>query len=207
MKPKILGFIAFLIIRIIGMTMNYRLHFKNKEDEEYFRKCFNAKKPDKDGQYLLAFFHQDELCVMNYFRKQRMSVLVSISKDGEIMNNTANFLGYSPVRGSSSKKAISGLIAAIRKVKDGYNMAFAVDGPRGPIYKVKDGICAISKKTNVKIIPMRAYASKQHIFEKSWNKAKFPKPFTNMDIFIGTPAVYETQDLENELLSLVNTAK
>lgn len=202
MKQKILGFIAYLLIRCIGMTLRYKLHFKSREAKSYFETCFKRKDLNAHGQYLLAFFHQDELCIMNFFRKQKMAVLVSISKDGEIMNNTAKFLGYHTVRGSSSKKAVSGLIAAIKKVKQGYNMAFAVDGPRGPIYKVKEGITAVSKKTNIKIIPIRAYASHQHIFEKSWNKAKFPKPFSKLDIIVGDAKIYSSSELESELLSL-----
>lgn len=182
MREKCLGFIAFAFIRLLGLTFKYRLHFASKADENFFFECFNQKKPTQQSRYLLAFFHQDELCLLNFFRKRNMAVLVSISKDGEIMTNAAKRLGYLPVRGSSSKKAISGLIASIRKVKQGYKMAFAVDGPRGPIYKVKEGICAISHKTNVPIIPVRAICNRQKIFEKSWNKAKLPKPFATIDL-------------------------
>ena len=202
MKQKILGLIAFTIIRLIGMTMRYHLHFKSKEDEEFFYKCYNQKKPTQDTKYLLAIFHQDELCVMNYFRNRNMSVLISVSKDGEIMNQTAKLLGYKPVRGSSSRKAVAGLIAAIKKVRDGYKMAFAVDGPRGPIYKVKDGVCAIAKKTDTKILPMRAVPSKVIISEKSWNKAKFPKPFSRMDFYFAPAKVYTTEELEEVMVSL-----
>jgi lysophospholipid acyltransferase (LPLAT)-like uncharacterized protein len=202
MREKILGFIAFLLVRFIGMTLRYKLHFNSKEDKEFFYKCYNQKKPTQDTKYLLAFFHQDELCLLNFFRKRNMSVLISISKDGEIMNQTAKWLGYVPVRGSSSKKAVSGLIAAIKKVRNGFKMAFAVDGPRGPIYKVKDGICAVAKKTDTKIIPVRAIASNVKIFEKSWNKAKFPKPFSKIDLHFAPAKIYAKEDLETTLLSL-----
>lgn len=202
MREKILGFIAFLLVRGIGMTLRYQLHFKSQEDEDFFRRCYNQRKPTLDTKYLLAFFHQDELCLLNFFRNRNMSVLISISKDGEIMYNSARLLGYSPVRGSSSRKAVAGLIAAIRKVKEGYKMAFAVDGPRGPIYKVKDGVCAVAKKTDTKIIPVRAIASKQEVFEKSWNKAKFPKPFSKIDFYFDTAKIYEKDELEKALLEL-----
>ena len=202
MKQKILGFIAYILIRLIGMTLKYKLHFKTDEDEEYFKHCFKQKSPNVQTKYLIAIFHQDELCIMNYFRNKNISVLISVSKDGEIMNTIGRLLGYEPVRGSSSRKAVSGLIAAIKKVRSGYTMAFAVDGPRGPIYKVKEGICAIAKKTDTKIIPIRAIASKQKIFEKSWNKAKFPKPFSRMDFYFAPAKIYTTEELETTLLSL-----
>lgn len=202
MKQKILGFIAFLLVRIIGMTLRVHTHFKTEADREFFERCYRERKPTLDSKYLLAFFHQDELCLLNYFRNRNMSVLISISKDGEIMHTNAKLLGYSPVRGSSSKKAVSGLIAAIKKVRQGYKMAFAVDGPRGPIYEAKEGIIAVSKKTDTKIVPVRAYSSRTKIFEKSWNKAKFPLPFSRIDLHFGTVGIYEREDLENELKRL-----
>lgn len=202
MKQKILGFIAFLLVRLIGITLKIRPHFKSEEDQKLFESMFKEKRPTLDSRYLLAFFHQDELCLLNYFRNRNMSVLISISKDGEIMNTVANLLGYCPVRGSSSKNAVSGLIAAIRKVRDGYKMAFAVDGPRGPIFEVKDGICAVGRKTHTKIVPVRAISSKTKIFEKSWNKAKFPLPFSKIDLHFGEIKMYEKEELQKELNSL-----
>lgn len=205
MKQKLLGFIAFLLVRTIGMTLRFKKHFKSEEDRKLFEKMFKERKPTIDTRYLLGFFHQDELCLLNYFSRRNMSVLISISKDGEIMNTAAKWLGYVPVRGSSSKKAVSGLIAAIRKVRDGYKMGWAVDGPRGPIYEVKDGICAVSKKTHTKIVPVRAESSKTKVFEKSWNKAKFPLPFSTIDLYFGEIKMYEKEELQRELCSLGST--
>lgn len=181
------------------MTLRYKVHYTSLEAEKYFNSRFKNKTLGDESKYLLAFFHQDELCLLNYFRQTNMSVLISISKDGEIMNQAAKFLGYDPVRGSSSKKAVSGLIAAIKKVRQGYKMAFAVDGPRGPIYEVKEGVCAVAKKTNTQIIPVRANASHLKYFEKSWNKAKFPYPFSRIDIYIGEASIYTREELQKEL--------
>ena len=202
MREKILGFIAFLFIRLLGTTYRYKLHFNSNDDKDFFYKCYNQRKPTQDTKYLLAFFHQDELCLLNFFRNRNMSVLISISKDGEIMYNNARLLGFSPVRGSSSKRAVAGLIAAIKKVRAGYKMAFAVDGPRGPIYKVKDGIVAVSKKTNTPILPVRAVADRQKVFERSWNKAKLPKLFSHIDFYFAPAKMYTKEELEQALLSL-----
>lgn len=185
------------------MTLRVRLHFPDKNTEIEFLKRFHNKNPKPGENYLLAFFHQDELCLLHHWRNRNMGVLVSISKDGEIINNVAKILGYKSVRGSSSRRAVSGLIAAIKRVRAGQSMAFAVDGPRGPIYKVKDGICAVSNKTNTPIIPVRARASRRKIFEKSWNKAKFPYPFSRIDLYFGEMKTYEKPELESRLLDLL----
>ncbi len=203
MREKILGFIAYALIRLIGMTLRYKVHYTSEEAKKFFIEKFKDMSLSPRSQYLMAFYHQDELCLLNYFRKTNLSTLVSISKDGEIMTQAATRLGYHPVRGSSSKKAVSGLIAAIKKVRQGYKMAFAVDGPRAPIYKVKEGIIAVSQKTNVPILPVRGQASHLKYFEKSWNKAKFPYPFARLDIYIGEPRMYQKDELEEALNNLL----
>lgn len=202
MKIKILGFIASILLRLLRITYKYKLEFENTEEESKFKEYINSKKPNLDKAFLLAFFHQDELALIPYFKNTGFSVLVSLSKDGEIMTQASTRLGYLPVRGSSSRGAVSGLIAAIKKVKQGYNFAFAVDGPRGPIFKVKEGICAVSRKTGKPILPVRAHVQNEYIFEKSWNKAKFPKPFTQITLKFGAFKLYNSDELEHTLLKL-----
>lgn len=202
MKIKVLGFIASIFLRILRMTYSYRLEFPNEETKDKYTDFIKAKKPNFEKSFLLGFFHQDELCLVPYYKHTGFSVLVSLSKDGEIMTQAGQKLGYFPVRGSSSRGAVSGLIAAIKKVKEGYNFAFAVDGPRGPIYKVKDGICAVSKKTQRPIIPVRCFVSNAYIFKKSWNKAKLPKPFCTITLKFGEFKNYQTQELEDTLINL-----
>ena len=118
------------------------------------------------------------------------------------MTNAIESLGIHTVRGSSSRGAVAGLIAAIRKVKEGYNFALAVDGPKGPIYEVKEGICAIQTKSQFPIAPIRAHVDRAFIFEKAWNKAKLPKPFAKIIIVVGPITDYNTSSLQTSLRSL-----
>ena len=198
MREKILGFLAFTFIRILGMTYRYDLHFHSKRDKERFRQFFKTGKP----AFLVAFFHQDELCLIDYFRNKNIHAMISISKDGRIMTNAIERLGFVTIAGSSSRRAVSALLSAVRAVMKGNSMAFAVDGPRGPIYKVKEGICSVSKKTNTPIIPLCAKPNKAKIFDKAWNKAKLPYPFAKIEVHVGELKVYQTSDLEAELIRL-----
>lgn len=202
MKIKLLSFITSLIIRIFYLTCRYRIYFKSQEDKEFFINAMSSSIPDKTKAYILAFFHQDELSLIPYFRNVAMGILVSVSKDGELMNQTAQRLGYITARGSSSKKAVSGLISSIKKVRQGYKFSFAVDGPRGPIYKVKEGAIAVSNKTDTPIFPVKAFPHSFKLFEKSWNQAKLPIPFTTIDIIFGKLGRYNRDDLEKEMLSI-----
>lgn len=202
MKEKILGFVATLLLRILRMTWRYNIYFQDEQDKDFFLQAFKNRKIDPELRFLLSFFHQDEISLVPFFKKIPLCLLISMSKDGEIMSQAAERFGYYPVRGSSSKKAVSGLIAAIKMVNQGYGFATAVDGPRGPIYKVKDGIPLISKKTQVPILPVRVYPHRFKMFEKSWNKAKLPLPFSRIDMIIGKIQIYDRDGLEACLLGL-----
>src|SRR5690606_19422694 len=127
---KIFGLMASLFIRFLGLTFRYKLIFKNEGDKEFFLKATKRKTLKENSQILIAFFHQDELALIPYFKNKYFSVLVSHSKDGQIMTNAIKRLGIEAVRGSSSRGAVAGLIASIKKVNEGYNFALAVDGPK-----------------------------------------------------------------------------
>jgi len=202
MKQKLLGFLAAIIFKILKLTYRYELSFKNDSDKELFFAFINSKKPDINTNCVFAFFHQDELCLLPYFMNKKISLLVSLSKDGQIMAEATKRMGCIPVRGSSSRGAVAGLIASIKKVREGYSNAIAVDGPRGPIYKVKEGVIAISDKTQRPIVPLRAHPSKAKVFEKAWNKARLAYPFSKIVISIGNIQNYSSDQLETEILSL-----
>lgn len=203
MKQNILGIIGFLFLKILSLTYRYNLIFKNAKDEKIFFELLKSKKPNIDKNFILGFFHQDEFCLIPYFQNSSTGTLVSVSKDGKIMSIVAKLFRYQVVRGSSSKKAISGLIAAIKKTKQGYNFSFAVDGPRGPIYKVKPGIISVQDKCQRPIIPIKCEASHQKLFDKAWNKSRLPLMFSKITLKVGEIKMYESHlDLENELLSL-----
>ncbi len=202
MKQKLIGLVAAYIFKILRLTYRYELIFKKESDKDLFKRLIHTKKPDINNNAVIAFFHQDELCMLPYFMHKKISILVSLSKDGQIMTEATTRMGYIPVRGSSSRGAVAGLIASIKKVKDGYSNAIAVDGPKGPIYKVKDGVVAISKKTQRPIIPLRSYPSKAKTFENAWNKAKLAYPFSKIEIIVGEIKMYEKEDLEIMLQSL-----
>lgn len=202
MKQKILGFIATIIFKILKLTYRYELSFINETDKKLFFTFINSKKPDINTNCVFAFFHQDELCLLPYFMNKKISLLVSLSKDGQIMAEATKRMGCIPVRGSSSRGAVAGLIACIKKVKEGYSNAIAVDGPRGPIYEVKEGVIAISDKTQRPIVPLRAHPKRAKIFDKAWNKARLAYPFSKIEISIGPIQKYSREELEITLGSL-----
>lgn len=207
MKQQFLGLLAGFLFKIYSSTFRYRVFFEDENDAKIFFEDslnFNLRPGES---FLYAFFHQDELGCIPYFSYKNICVLVSKSKDGTIMSTLAEFLGYKTVRGSSSRGAIAALLASIKMVKKGHKLSMAVDGPKGPIYKVKDGIPKICEKTGNKIVPFRAIPHRYFSFDKAWNKARLPKLFSKVDMVIGKIDKYSKEELEQKLLQMSDYSK
>ena len=196
------GLCAGFLYKIYSSTYRYHLHFEDESDRKVFFDDISIRGKNPGGNLVYACFHQDDLSCLPYFADKDICILISNSKDGQILASAVEYLGYQTVRGSSHRGGVAGLLAGMRKVMDGHKMTIAVDGPRGPIYKVKEGITALSQKSKRPIVPVRAHVKHGKNFHKSWNKAILPYPFTKIDIKIGKINFYSTQELEEKMISL-----
>lgn len=111
--------------------------------------------------------------------------LVSPSNDGEIMAAVLKNYGYEVIRGSSNDKNIRCLVTMIKKLKQGYNLGLAADGPQGPACKVKPGIIYMAMKTGIKIVPIGGAFKHKYVFKKAWDHFHLPYPFTKGAVVIG----------------------
>lgn len=136
---------------------------------------------------LFAHWHGDELALLPCVTKYELATMVSKSNDGELMAYLIHKLGGYSSRGSSSRNAISALKQLIRLCRKGRSTSMAVDGPKGPIYKVKPGIFEVSRLTGLPIFPLASATNKSINFSKSWNKTFLPKLFANVEIVVGKP--------------------
>lgn len=163
---------------------------------------------------VLAHWHGDELALLSVVKRYKIATIASQSKDGELMAKVLGWLGAKTSRGSSSRGAVQGLKGLIRLVKEGANCSFAVDGPRGPIYKVKPGVFELSRIINAPIYAAGVHCDRAIHFPKSWNKTFLPKPFAKITITwlgpleaVSREADPRNPDLALELEQLLNQAR
>ncbi len=135
----------------------------------------------------VAHWHGDELALTPRFGHLAPTILVSHSKDGEIMARATRALGYRVTRGSSTRGAVGGLIALIKAVREGHVVVLAVDGPQGPRGVCKPGIIRIVQKTGAPLFPVGVAVSHRFVFKKTWNQAYLPLPFSRQVIFMDKP--------------------
>ncbi len=150
--------------------------------------------------FIVAFWHGELLMQPYLYRKVRkdhkIAVMISEHFDGELIAKTVERFGIEAVRGSTKKGAARVLLAAIKKMREGYDVAITPDGPRGPRHSVADGIAALSLKMDAYIVPF-GYRAKSCWRLNSWDRFVIPKPFTTLEFFVGEPFKIGSMDKES----------
>ncbi|WP_415063451.1 lysophospholipid acyltransferase family protein [Bdellovibrio sp.] len=145
---------------------------------------------------MLAHWHGDELALLSIVKRYRIATIASQSKDGELMAKVLKWLGAKTSRGSSTRGGVQALKGLLRLVKDGGNCSFAVDGPKGPLHKVKPGVFELSRMISGPIYAAGVACDRAIHFPRSWNKTFLPKPFAKVIIYWEGPLAPVSRDAD-----------
>ena len=142
---------------------------------------------------IFAFWHNRLFLLPYLFRKHwrtrqhdRVAVLVSASRDGEKLVRVLSRFDLVCVRGSSSRRGKEALRELTRLVQQGYDAGITPDGPRGPKYRVQDGVIRLAQLTGAPVIPI-SYSVSRKITLRSWDSFMIPLPFGSATLRIGAP--------------------
>lgn len=182
-KVEILSLLGWFFILFLGKTIRLRV-----VGEE------NLKKVKKRGSFIYAFWHGRQFLLVYKHRGEGISVLSSLSLDGEIQARVLSRLGCRIVRGSSSRRSVGGILELRKEIEKGNPIALAVDGPKGPGFKVKEGVVFLAQKTGVPLLPLTGYAHPAKFFSRAWDNYLLPYPFSRGVIVYGKP--FEPKNLE-----------
>ena len=153
------------------------------------------------GKFIGACWHSRIILFSYLFKGWNLAVLVSKSKDGEIIARILQSQGHETIRGSSSRGGLRALAKQIKILKKDQRPGVVIpDGPRGPRHKVQPGIITLAKKTGYPIVPFAYSAKKIKVFS-SWDRFILPYPFTKAKIVYGNP-VYVPEDTEKKSYEL-----
>jgi lipopolysaccharide heptosyltransferase II len=127
-------------------------------------------------------------------QKRNIVIMVSLSKDGELLSQVLQSFGYLTVRGSSTRGGERALIEIIRYAHKGYSLAFAADGPKGPRRQLKSGVIYAAQKTGMPIIPINCSLKNKIILKNTWDKTIIPLPFSKTIQIYGEPIYINKED-------------
>lgn len=193
LNKVLLPYILFCFYKLLQWT--WRIEIRESKDVELL--------VANNESFIIAHWHGDELGILHLLKPYNVACIISTSKDGDLMNKAVQLLGAETVRGSSTRGGASALKGMLKLKQKGRRPSVAVDGPKGPIYKVKPGVLQISRLTKLPVIPISFYSSNEHIFHKAWNKSRLPLPFAKVRIQWGSalPPLTRTDDPKSEHLA------
>jgi hypothetical protein len=142
------------------------------------------------GNYIFAFWHNRMLLMpmlhRRYLHRKPTVVLASASRDGDYSAGVQRWFGFTPVRGSSSRRGGQALLEMTRLVMDGYCAAVTPDGPRGPRYVAHEGVIKLASVTGVPLVPVTAIPERCKRL-KTWDQTLIPLPFSRCTVRAGKP--------------------
>ena len=148
-----------------------------------------------------ALWHENQCGIHGIQNKEKVNVLVSNSIDGEIIAKAIERMGFKTARGSSERKgSVSATMQLITRLKNGEQAAIMMDGPRGPLHKIKGGVIKLAKETGAPIIPLQWYSEDlTFITLPSWDKMKYPFTYCEMINLYGDPIYVKPEDDDDEI--------
>lgn len=171
--------------------------------QEFFTHIKGYNEP-AEKSCIYAMWHKNQFLVYGIEDKAHLSIQVSTSLDGEIIASVIEKMGFKVVRGSAERRgAVTSTMQMITRLNEGESVGIMVDGPRGPLHKVKNGVIKLAQKTGKPIIPVHWYSpQKTFITLPSWDKMKTPFGDCNILNIYGDP-IYIKEDATDEEIAKV----
>jgi len=144
----------------------------------------SAPRPRKS--VIFVFWHQRLLCFVYSHRGQGGYVLVSRSRDGEIIARLLAGLGFAPVRGSSRRGGMEAMRALLERAGDGRDIGITPDGPQGPGKVFKGGAVYLASRSGLPVVPL-AVSYRRFFALPNWDAFQLPWPFTQAVVRAGVP--------------------
>src|SRR5438445_11615292 len=185
----IIAAIVYSVIRLLGPTLRFEvLGWHHAE------KVYAAKK-----QCIWAFWHRVIIPIVWWYRNHGVVVMNTTAFDGQWTRKVIEWLGFGTAQGSSSRGGLRGLAVMARRIEEGKDCAFTIDGPRGPRYIAKPGPVMLARKTGAPIMVFHVGVDRGRTFEKTWDHFLLPMPFARA-VILFAPPIFVPRDASVELM-------
>lgn len=165
--PKIVGRLGPYILRIWFSTIRMR----------WVGGAFIHPDPATRRPAIGVFWHQRLLCFPYSYGRYQPRILISQSRDDDMIASVARGIGCVPIRGSSRRGKVEAMRGLLAEAKSGYDMAITPDGPLGPLHVFQVGAVYLASQTGLPVVPLSVSYGRCWRF-KSWDRFILPWPFT-----------------------------
>jgi lysophospholipid acyltransferase (LPLAT)-like uncharacterized protein len=184
-------------IFLISQMSAWLIHFIGRSLRWESRGDENLESIYRTGKRaIFAFWHGRIFPAAWYWRKRGIVVMTSQNFDGEYIARCIQKHGYSVARGSSSRGGLKALAEMAQSLRRGLDVAFAVDGPRGPRYVAKVGPVLLARRTGDAIFCF--HISLQHKLQlNNWDQSQIPLPFSRA-LVLKAPPIFVSREADEE---------
>jgi lysophospholipid acyltransferase (LPLAT)-like uncharacterized protein len=195
--PLFIARLGWLYLHVVGKTS--RLHVR-------FHPAARALM-DGGAPCIFAFWHRYQLLMAYEHRNRGVHVLVSRSKDGELIAQALHLFGFSTARGSSTRGGATAFMSLLEALRNGGRVAVTPDGPKGPLGTVHGGVLELARKSLAPVIPIAWQGTRVKALS-SWDRLLIPLPFSRYEVLFDAPvpATVLSSDDAPDLLARALTA-
>jgi len=172
------------LIRVLGWSLRWE-----SQGDEHLASIYRAGK-----RAIFTFWHESIFAATWYWRGRGIVVMTSQNFDGEYIARCIRKHGYGAARGSSSRGGLKALAEMAKKLRQGTDVAFTIDGPRGPRHIAKIGPLLLAKRTGDAVFCF--HISLQHRIQlNNWDHTQIPLPCSRA-LILKAPPIYVPRDAD-----------
>jgi len=180
---------VFTVIRLLGPTLRFEV-----------LGWHHAESVHRSGKRIIwAFWHRVIIPIVWWHRNKGVVVMNTTAFDGQWTRKVIEWLGFGTAQGSSSRGGLRGLAVMARRLEQGVDCAFTIDGPRGPRYVAKPGPVMLARKTACPVMVFHIGVERGKTFQNTWDHFLLPAPFSRA-VILFAPPLWVPADADAQLL-------
>lgn len=176
---------VYAVICVLGPTLRYEIL-----GWQHIERTYAAKR-----RCIWAFWHRIIIPIVWWARNRGIVVMNTTAFDGQWTRKVIEWLGFGTAQGSSSRGGLRGLAVMAKRLAEGRDCAFTIDGPRGPRYVAKPGPVLLARKTGCPITVFHMGVDRGKTFERTWDHFLLPAPFARV-VMLCAPPIYVPADAD-----------
>lgn len=177
MLRKLVPYLVYSYVSFVGWTTRQRV----------LRADIPERIHASGERFVYAFWHQRQVYFTWSHRGVSAAVLVSKSKDGEMIARTMELSRIDAVRGSSSRGGAAAAREMVEILRSGRDVGITPDGPRGPAREVKEGAVRVAQLAGMPVVPIANALSHKLEVARAWDRFQVPLPFGRAVVLYGEP--------------------
>ena len=190
MQIPVIAAAVISVIRVLGPTLRFE-----ELGMHHYRQSHALGVP-----VVSAFWHRCIIPATWYWRNRGVVVMNTTNFDGQWTRRVIEHFGFNTAQGSSTRGGLRGLAVMARRMEEGLDSSFTIDGPRGPRYVAKPGPVMLARKTRPADLRVSYRNGKGAHAEESLGSDGDSRPFSRA-VIVSAPLITVSPDADAEELT------